>query len=405
MPRTILHLDLDAFYCAVEARRDPSLRDKAFAVGGPAEGRGVVSSCSYAARRFGVRSAMPMTRALALCPHLVPLRADFAAYRAASSEVMARLYALTPLVEQISIDEAFLDASGLPEPGEVLARNLQTAVRRDLGLPCSLGVATNKLVAKIATDAGKATVTTGASPQSVCVVAPGDEAVFLDPLPASALWGVGPRTAERLELLGIRTIGDIARWPPDDLARRFGQHGRDLARHARGLDERPLVTERAAKSVSRETTFARNVADGALLRETLRGQVRDVSHELRQEGVCGTTIKIKLRWPDFTTLTRQVTRPDATDDETVIRALALRLFEQVWAPGRAVRLLGVGVGGLEVPLQLNLWDTRPAEEAAKEKRVQAALAAVRDRMGADAVRRASEAGLGKSGKRHDTETG
>ena len=390
MPRTILHLDLDAFYCAVEERRDPSLRGLAFAVGGPAEGRGVVASCSYAARRFGVRSAMPVARALALCPHLIALRADFPAYRAASTQVMARLHTLTPLIEQISIDEAFLDVSALDLPGEALAHGLQETIWRELDLSCSLGVASNKLVAKIATDAGKAAGGTGASPRSVCVVPPGTEAAFLAPLPSSSLWGVGPKTAERLEAMGLRTVGDIAAWPPDDLARRFGQHGRDLSRHARGLDERPLVTERAAKSVSRETTFASNVSDGTLLRDTLRGQIRDVCREMRQDGVGGTTVRLKIRWPDFTTLTRQVTRPDATDDETVIRALALSLFERVWGPGRAVRLLGVGVGGLETPRQLNLWDTRPAEEAAKEKRVQATLAAVQARLGQSALRRASE---------------
>nr|MDQ2686742.1 DNA polymerase IV [Armatimonadota bacterium] len=351
---------------------------------------GVVASCSYAARRFGVHSAMPMTRALALCPHLISLRADFPAYRDASAEVMTRLHALTPLVEQISIDEAFLDVSELSLSGDALASRLQETIWQELGLSCSLGVATNKLVAKIATDAGKAAVGTGASPRSVCIVPPDTEADFLAPLPASALWGVGPKTAERLGAMGIRTIGDLAAWPPDDLARRFGQHGRDLSRHALGLDDRPLVTERAAKSVSRETTFARNVADAALLRETLRGQVREVCRELRQDGVGGTTVRLKIRWPDFTTLTRQITRLDATDDEPTLRALALGLFERVWTSGRVVRLLGVGVGGLEIPRQLNLWDTRPAEEAAKEKRVQMALTSVHSRLGQSALRRASE---------------
>jgi DNA polymerase-4 len=216
------------------------------------------------------------------------------------------------------------------------------------------------------------------------------EAVFLAPLPASALWGVGPKTAERLAELGIRTIGDIARQPEGDLVRRFGEHGRDLARHARGLDDRPIVTERAAKSISRETTFARNITDGRVLRETLREQAREVSRQLRKEGVCGTTVKLKIRWPDFTTVTRQATRLDATDEEEAIRAMGWRLFDQVWAEGKPVRLLGLGVGGLEVPQQLNLWDTRPAEEADKEKRVRAVLAAVTGRFGSGAIRRGSE---------------
>jgi DNA polymerase IV len=257
--RTIIHLDLDAFFCAVEQQHDSSLAGKPFAVGGKPESRGVVSSASYAARRFGIHSAMPMAQAVRLCPELIVVRPNFPAYRAASREVMARLHTLTPLVEQISIDEAFLDVTALGTPGDVLAAALQQTIRNELALSCSLGVATNKLVAKIATDVGKSLVRSGAMPQAICVVPPGDEAAFLAPLPTTALWGVGPKTAEKLAMLGIHTIGDIAAWPVADLQRRFGQHGEDLARRARGIDERPIVTERAAKSISQETTFARDV--------------------------------------------------------------------------------------------------------------------------------------------------
>lgn len=388
--RTILHLDLDAFYCAVEEGRDPKLRGTAFAVGGAAEGRGVVCSCSYAARQWGVRSAMPMGRARALCPGLRCLPADFPAYRAASARVMERLRALTPRVEQISIDEAFLDVSDLGVPGREIALTLQARMRDELGLSCSLGLASNKLVAKIATDAGKAAVRTGASPHALCEVPPGGEAAFLAPLPVGALWGVGPKTEERLLALGLNTIGDLAAWPDDDLARRFGQHGRDLSRHARGLDDREIVTDRPAKSFSRETTFERDVRDGDFLRRTLTEQTRDVCRQLAKERICGGTVRLKLRWPDFTTLTRQVSIPHPTDQEAVIGPLALRLLGQVWSEGRPVRLLGVGVGNLETPCQLSLWDTKPAEEAAQEKRVQEALAALQSRFGAEAVRRGSE---------------
>ena len=257
--RTIIHLDLDAFYCAVEQQRDPSLHGKPFAVGGQPESRGVVASCSYAARLLGVHSAMPMAQAVRLCPDLLIVPPQFAAYRATSQLVMQHLHALTPLVEQISIDEAFLDVTALGEPGDILAAQLQATIRDDLALSCSLGVATNKLVAKVATDVGKSLVRSGAMPQAICVVPPGEEAAFLAPLPATALWGVGPRTAEKLAALGIHTIGEIAAWPAADLARRFGQHGEDLARRARGVDTRPIVTERAAKSISQETTFADGV--------------------------------------------------------------------------------------------------------------------------------------------------
>ncbi|MBI4771414.1 MAG: DNA polymerase IV, partial [Chloroflexi bacterium] len=206
MPRKILHLDLDAFFCAVEEQRDPALRGQAFAVGGRPEARGVVASCSYAARRFGVRSAMPMARAVKLCSGLIIVPSRHKVYSDVSRQVMERLYDLTPLVEQISIDEAFLDVSDLPESGEALARRLQATMRDELRLPCSLGVATNKLVAKIASDVGKAAARTGAPPNAILVVPPGEEAAFLAPLPAAALWGVGPKTATRLAGLGIHTI-------------------------------------------------------------------------------------------------------------------------------------------------------------------------------------------------------
>jgi DNA polymerase-4 len=394
--RTIIHLDLDAFFCAVEEQRDPSLRGKAFAVGGRPESRGVVSSASYAARQFGVRSAMPMARAVRLCPDLLVVSPNFAAYRAASQQVMERLHALTPLVEQISIDEAFLDVTALDEPGDALAARLQATIRNDLALSCSLGVASNKLLAKVATDVGKSLVRSGKMPQAICVVPPGDEAAFLAPLPATALWGVGPKTVEKLAELGMHTIGDIAAWPEADLARRFGQHGEDLARRARGIDTRPIVTERAAKSISQETTFARDVTDRALLERTLREQATEIAQKLRREDLMGTTVKLKIRWPDFTTPTRQLTLAQPTDEPEVITEAALRLFQQIWTSEQAVRLIGVGVSGLgSPPRQLGLWDVPPVptpEELARQRRVEAALAAIQARFGAGALRRGNELG-------------
>jgi DNA polymerase IV len=394
--RTIIHLDLDAFYCAIEEQHDPSLSGRPFAVGGSPTGRGVVSSASYAARRFGIHSAMPMAHAVRLCPDLIVVRPNFPAYRAASKEVMARLHALTPLVEQISIDEAFLDASALHEDGYVLASQLQQTIRDELGLSCSLGVATNKLVAKIATDVGKSLVRSGAMPQAICVVPPGEEAAFLAPLPTSALWGVGPKTAEKLARMGIHTIGEIAAWPPADLARRFGQHGEDLARRARGIDDRPIVTERAAKSISQETTFTSDVSDQATLERTLREQASALAEKLRREDVVASTVKLKIRWPDFTTPTRQLTLPQPTDDGAQVADAALRLFRQIWTHEQPVRLIGVGVSGFSsAPRQLSLWDAPAAPtpvELAREQRLQAALAAIQQRFGAGVVRRASELG-------------
>ena len=391
--RTIMHADLDQFFCACEEQRDPSLKGKPFAVGGRPEGRGVVASASYAARAFGVRSAMPMAHAVRLCPELIVVRPNFPAYRVASQQVMERLHALTELVEQISIDEAFLDVSVLGEPGEQVAQRLQGTIRTELDLSCSIGVATNKLVAKIATDVGKGMARSGAIPSAICVVPPGEEAAFLAPLPASALWGVGPKTAEKLAGMGMLTIGDIAAWPPEDLARRFGQHGEDLARRASGVDDRPIVTERAAKSISQETTFAHDVRDRTRLEQTLRVQAHEVAAKLQRKELMGTSVKLKIRWPDFTTPTRQLTLPQPTDEAEVIVEAALRLFNQIWPERQPVRLIGVGVSGLGTPpRQLSLWDAPTPEEQARQARLRAALAAVQGRFGKDAARRGSELG-------------
>jgi len=399
MPRKILHLDLDAFFCAVEEQRDPSLRGQPFAVGGRPESRGVVASCSYAARQYGIHSAMPMARAVRRCPELIIVPSRYQAYQAASRQVMARLRKLTPLVEQLSIDEAFLDVSDLPQPAGQIARRLQQTVNRELELPCSLGVASNKLVAKIANNVGKVSATTGRAPNTIKQVPPGQEATFLAPLPVTELWGVGPKTAERLARLGIRRIGDLARWPEADLARRFGKHGHDLARRARGLDERPVETEHEAKSVSQEITFARDISDGPALRQTLRRLAEQVGRRLRRRELSGSTIKLKLRWSDFTTLTRQVTLAHPTNLDTEIYAAALALFEQTWPPGKRVRLVGVGVSGFETPAyQLGLWDDTPTAE--QDSRLQHTLDDLRERFGDEAIQRGSrlqdeEEGIGE----------
>lgn len=392
--RTIIHVDLDAFFCAVEEQHDPTLHGRPFAVGGRPEGRGVVASASYAARQFGVRSAMPMAQAVRLCPNLIVVSPHFTAYRAASQQVMHRLHELTPLVEQISIDEAFLDVTALGEAGDILAARLQATIRNELALSCSLGVATNKLVAKVATDIGKSLVRGGTMPQAVCVVLPGDEAAFLAPLPTTALWGVGPKTAAKLTKLGIHTIGAIAAWPVADLTQRFGQHGAGLVRRACGIDDRPIVTERAAKSISQETTFAHDVTDRTLLERALREQAAEIAQKLRRDDLVGTTVKLKIRWPDFTTPTRQLTLAQPTDEPDVIAKVALRLFYQLWTGEQAARLIGVGVSNLgSSPCQLSLWDVPPVptpEEVARQQRVEAALTAIQARFGAGIVQRASD---------------
>ena len=384
MPRTILHLDLDAFFCAVEEIHDPSLRGKAFAVGGRPEERGVVASCSYAARRFGVRSAMPMSRALRLCPGLLIVSHRHGAYGEMSDKVMERLNHLSPLVEQISIDEAFVDISDLREPPLEVARRVRDQINRELGLPCSVGVAGSKLVAKIATEVGKKSAKKESPPNAITVVPPGQEAAFLDPLPVDLLWGVGPKTAARLTEYDIHTIGDIARRPAADLVRWFGENGRDMARHAQGRDESPVVTEHEVKSISQETTFARDVRDDKALADTLRSLSAQVGRRLRQSDLAGTTVKLKLRWPDFTTLTRQVTLSQPTDQDEEIYATASGLLASVRSPGKAVRLIGVGVSGLGAPVrQLELW----GQEDEKSRRLQATLDSLHERFGDQSIQR------------------
>jgi DNA polymerase-4 len=394
MPRTILHLDLDAFFCAVEEIENPSLCGKPFAVGGKPNERGVVASCSYAARKMGVRSAMPMSRAVRLCPGLIIVPGRHRLYSEVSKKVMDILHEQSGLVEQISIDEAFLDISDVRDDPERFARRLQARIRDELHLPCSIGIASNKLVAKIATEVGKALALeqikargVAEPPNAVTVVPYGEEAAFLAPLPAEMLWGVGPKTAQRLSELGIHTIGDIAKWPESELARLFGENGRDLARHAKGVDNRPIVTERETKSVSQETTFAVDVANEKALEKTLREQSAEVARQLRREHLAGRTIRLKIRWPDFTTLTRQITLPTPTDLEDEIAATALRLMRQVRRPNQPVRLIGVGVSGLGAPIrQLSLWEA----DSEKLRKLQLAVDALQEKYGREVIQRGGD---------------
>ena len=391
MPRTILHIDLDAFFCAVEETQNPELRGRAFAVGGKPDERGVVASCSYAARRMGVRSAMPMAKALRLSPGMIIVSSRHHLYREVSRQVMERLHDLTSLVEQISIDEAFLDISDIREAPETLARNLQTRIRDELQLPCSIGVASNKLVAKIATEVGKSlslrnTKSDGkiAPPNALTVVPFGSEAAFLSPLPADMLWGVGPKTSARLTELGIHTMGDIAKWPEAELIRMFGENGRDLARHSKGIDDRPIVTERETKSISQEITFSRDVRDDNILQKTVQEMSAEVGAQLRRNNLAGKTIKLKLRWPDFRTLTRQTTFSHPTDQEDKIAKAALELLKSVRKPKQAVRLIGVGVSGLGQPIrQLGLWDM----EDEKSRKLREAVDDLREKFGKNVVQR------------------
>ena len=387
--RKILHLDLDAFFCAVEEQLNPELRGKAIAVGGKPNERGVVSSASYPARKFGVRSAMPMAQAIRLCPHLIVVGQTRGAYGERSRAVMEILRDTAPFVEPISIDEAFLDVTILPGPIEVIARNLQGRIHRELDLPCSLGGATNKLVAKTANTVGKARQPKDKPPNAITIVPAGEEAAFMAPLPLRQLWGVGPKSAETLGKLGLTTIGDVANWSEEALTRRLGKLGADIWRRAQGIDHRPVQSEHETKSISKEVTFARDLADEAELKLTLRRLSDGVGRQARKAGLAGATVKIKLRWSDFSTLSRQTTLDQPTDLDGEIFENARGLFDESWKQGRPVRLLGVGLSGFgQSKRQLGLWLDRSDEK--QEEDLLGALDRLRDKYGEKMIRRASD---------------
>ena len=383
-PRVILHLDLDAFFCAVEEIKDPGLRGKAFAVGGSPSGRGVVTSCSYPARKMGVRSAMPAAKALQLCPSLILVSRSHRDYGHYSKLVMDRLRTFTDQIEQISIDEAFLDITDLgPSPREV-GMALQATILNEIKLPNSIGIASNKLVAKIATDVGKMAASGEGPPNAITIVPPGEERKFLSPLPVEMLSGVGPKTKERLAVFNIQTIGDLAAYPEIELANKFGKHGYELSRRARGIDQRGIVTERGIKSVSNERTFPKDLGRKGELQVHINQLSQQVSKRLQKKNLRGKTIQIKLRWSDFTTLTRQTTLPQTTNEYDLIVTTASTLLDQVWEEGRMVRLIGVGVHNLDTQAhQLGLWDTG----AQKDLKLQETLRELQKKYGENVISR------------------
>lgn len=342
--RAIIHLDLDAFYASVEILENPELKGMPVIVGGRPDERGVVASASYESRAFGVRSAMPMARALSLCPKAVVVPPRHHLYGNYSRRVMDILRRASHLFEQVSIDEAYLDVTESTPKWEdaiEVARQLQHQVAEETSLSASLGVATNKLVAKVASDHDK--------PGGLTVVRPGDEARFLAPLPVRALWGVGPVMAGKLSEIGVATVGDLARLPEDDLRLRFGSQGISLARQALGIDGRAVVTEHQIKSISQERTFRRDVVDEEVLQHQLWHLSQKVAERLRRKELAAGTVTLKLRYADFTTLDRQMTLAVPTDDEHALFRAAQSLLERSWQRGRPVRLLGVAARRLSAP--------------------------------------------------------
>ena len=359
MPRTIIHADLDAFYASVEQLDNPELRGKPVVVGGSPEGRGVVAAASYEARRFGVKSAMPMVRALRLCPDAVRVPPRFGRYAEKSRQVMAIFRALTPLVEPLSMDEAFLDVTGWTEDGADLgqiARELKREVREKTGLTLSIGAGSNKSVAKIASDLQK--------PDGLVVVPRGTEAAFLAPMAIRVLWGVGPKTEHMLTRAGIRTVADLARRTETDAERLLGSHGVFLRQLALGIDDRDVETERERKSVGAETTFAQDLPDGAELRAELQRIGDEVGRRLHQAHARGSTISLKLRYSYFKTITRQSSVKTPTDDAGEIISIATTLLDNVVAEGDRFRLLGIQCSRLvdEFGTQGVLWTDVMAPE-------------------------------------------
>jgi DNA polymerase IV len=383
--RTILHVDMDAFYVAVEVRRRPELAGLPVVVGGTGP-RGVVAAASYEARRYGIHSAMPSMRAQRLCPSAIFLAGDFAAYEATSRDVHAVFRSFTPLVEGIALDEAFLDVSGATRlfgDGATIAAAIRRQVSDELGLACSVGVATTKLLAKLASKAAKPKAgPAGVQPGSgVFVVAPGEELAFLHPLPVQALWGVGPATLERLRRLGVATVGDLAGIPEATLVHTLGKaNGRHLHRLAIGVDDRAVEPDRPVKSISHEQTFARDLHDRDELGREIVRMADSVASRLRHHGLAGRTVTLKVRFGSFTTITRSTTVSDPLDEANGIAAAGRALLQGV-DPTPGVRLLGVAVSGLapQVGRQLSLGDDASWDTAAR------AVDDVRERFGPAAI--------------------
>ena len=355
-PRTILHVDLDAFYSSVHQRDQPALQGQPVAVAGRSR-RAVVMGASYEARTHGVHSAMPLHEALALCPQLVVVAPDHSRYREASRQVhgIFRRYSSPERIEAIALDEAYLDVTARTRHGtsapEEVARRIKYAIHTEVGLTASVGVATGKLVAKVAGASRK--------PDGLVLVPPGTEANFLAPLPIGVIPGLGPKTEERLRLMGVRTVGDLANHETQRLIQALGPGGAMLQRLADGRDRSPVDGSRPAKTVSAETTFEEDVTDVNRLEDALRQLVDRVAERLRVDGVRARTVYVKLKLPDFRQVSRQVSRTSPTDDPDTIFRAARTALEKSHVASRPVRLIGVGLSGLVHPqpdLQLNLFD-------------------------------------------------
>jgi len=388
--RSIIHVDMDAFYASVEQRDNPALKGRPVIVGGHPT-RGVVLAASYEVRPFGVRSAIPMSRAVKLAPHAVVVPPRFEAYAEASEKVFAIFESVTPLVEPLSLDEAFLDVTAslkLFGPPARIARTLRERIAKEVALPSSAGIASVKFVAKIASDLAK--------PNGQREVLPEDTVGFLAPLPVSRLWGVGPKTEAALAAHGLRTIGDVAARDPEWLERKLGPGGRHFWELSRGLDERDVIPDAQAKSIGAEDTFEADLRELEALKPHLHSQALRVGRRLRRAGVKSRVVQLKVKFSDFEVITRRVTLDPPTDDGQTLYRAALELMERV-PTTKAVRLTGVsaqelgkGGGG-----QLGLFAEQGPKPSDKLNR---ALDRIAEKFGSAAITTADLAGKEQSGE-------
>lgn len=380
--RAIIHVDMDAFYASVELKDRPEFTGRPVVVGGRPEERGVVAAASYEARGFGIHSAMPMARAVRLCPDLIIMSPRFDRYREESQAVREVLERYSPLIEPLSLDEAFLEVTGsqrLHGPAPTMARHIREAVRRERELSASVGVASSKFVAKVASDLKK--------PGGLVVVEPGSEEEFLRPLPVSRMWGVGPVTERALGRLGVRTIGDLQRVSASALRPEVGGSAQRLIQLAHGRDDTPVTPPGRPKSLSAETTFTRDLTDPAEMERVLLGLAEGVAARLRTAGLTARRLTLKVRLADFHTLTRSTTLKEPTHStEVIYQATSALLRLRADLEGRAVRLLGIAAGHLspEHPQQLELFARR---EPSRAERLDRVADEVRRRLGPEALRR------------------
>jgi DNA polymerase-4 len=378
MARRIMHIDLDAFFVSVEQVADPSLKGKPVVVGGRPQGRGVVAAASYEARAFGLRSGMPLVTASRLCPQAIFIQGSFPKYRDASEKFMAILADFSPYLEPMGLDEAYLDATGFESlHGSVkqMALKIKQRVKKELGLNASIGIASGKVIAKVASEMSK--------PDGLLEVAAGKERAFLAPLPIARLPGIGQKTEPKLKSLGIDTIGKLSAMPPKALKSHFGASGEVLQRFASGIDDREVEPPAAAKSTSRETTFSQDTKDPAMLESTLRYLGERVGADLRQKGKRARCVTLKLRYGDFTTITRRRTLSQSTDSDQAIFETGQGLLKRALAgEKRAVRLIGIGVSELvEAGRQLDMMDG----SAQRQEQLNKAIDRIRKKYGFTAI--------------------